>query len=588
MSDPISPLPVSPEALEFLATIKANPTDHLIRLVFADYLDERGESDLAAYLRLTTELIRSPTLATNERLAEEAEALGTRLCEHLKRYAPKGIEWRFDRDLCMLNCEPTLAAFAELEKLAAQPVFAWIGKVSLDPGSDDMAIRVARSPWFARVLSLTLHQGTLTDVGLRALAVSPHLGRLKSLDVWKNEFTAGGVADLANSMHLPNLEALDLGFNGIGNIGIEWLVAGRGLPKLHDLTLNYTQCDRTCLAMLAAWPKFAQLTRFRLGGVHMTSDDLQLLVLALKSVRELDLYAADLDSHAGELLVQLPTRRTLEVLALDSNNLSDEGMVQLAKQSWDCLRELTFSHSYIGAIGAEALAESGHFLSLVQLGMVANRLGPEGVQALARHGRLPALRSLDVSLNNLGNEGLESVLRTDRLPALRTLTSFANDHGDATASAVAESPGLARLTDLGLQSNSIGPDGIAALARSPHTASLRSLTLYQNPIGNDGAKSLADAKNLCQLRSVDLHRCSIGPLGVRSLIESEAFPRLTTLNLERNLLSHATGQAILQAQWLDQLEHLSLSSAGLSPEQQAALRERFGDRVNFNTENVSD
>lgn len=588
MSDSPSPLPVSPEALEFLATIKANPTDHLIRLVFADYLDERGESDLAAYLRLTTELMRSPTLATNERLAEEAETLGTRLCARLKRHAPKGIEWRIDQDLCLLDCEPTPTVFAELEKLAAQPVFAWVGKVSLDPGSDDMAIRVARSPWFDRVLSLTLHQGTLTDVGLRALAASPHLGRLKSLDIWKNEITASGVADLANSTHLPNLEALDLGFNGIGNIGIECLVAGRGLPKLHDLTLNYTQCDRTCLALLAAWPKFAQLTRFRIGGVRMTDDDLRSLVLSLKSVRELDLYAADLDFHAGELLVQLPTRRTLEVLALDSNELGDEGMVHLARQPWNGLRELTFSHSHIGYRGAMALAESGHFPSLVQLSMVANRLGSDGMQAFAHHGRLPSLGSLDVSLNDLGNDGLESVLRTDRFPALRTLTSFANNHGNATAIAVAESPGLARLTDLGLQSNSIGPDGITALARSPHTTSLRSLTLYQNPIGNEGATALANAKHLDRLRSLDLHRCSIGSVGVRNLIESEAFPRLTSLNLERNLLSHATGQAILQAQWLDQLEHLSLSSAGLSPEQQEALRERFGDRVNFNTENVSD
>ena len=41
-----------------LAAIQADPTDVLARLVYADWLDDRGREDLAEYLRLTAEAER--------------------------------------------------------------------------------------------------------------------------------------------------------------------------------------------------------------------------------------------------------------------------------------------------------------------------------------------------------------------------------------------------------------------------------------------------------------------------------------------------------------------------------------------------
>lgn len=45
---------------EFLATIIATPDDPLPRLVYADYLEEHGKPEQAAYLRIQCELARLP------------------------------------------------------------------------------------------------------------------------------------------------------------------------------------------------------------------------------------------------------------------------------------------------------------------------------------------------------------------------------------------------------------------------------------------------------------------------------------------------------------------------------------------------
>jgi uncharacterized protein (TIGR02996 family) len=60
-------VPVSDE-LAFLETLKANPSDDTARLVYADWLDEHGESAKAEYLRLVAALamMDTTTLAVDQ------------------------------------------------------------------------------------------------------------------------------------------------------------------------------------------------------------------------------------------------------------------------------------------------------------------------------------------------------------------------------------------------------------------------------------------------------------------------------------------------------------------------------------------
>lgn len=60
------------DLLAFTRTIKANPGDTTARLVFADWLEERGEADAAAMFRLSVDRIQ---------LLEKAAEIEKRIAE---------------------------------------------------------------------------------------------------------------------------------------------------------------------------------------------------------------------------------------------------------------------------------------------------------------------------------------------------------------------------------------------------------------------------------------------------------------------------------------------------------------------------
>jgi hypothetical protein len=67
-----------------------------------------------------------------------------------------------------------------------------------------------------------------------------------------------------------------------------------------------------------------------------------------------------------------------------------------------------------------------------------------------------------------------------------------------------ESPVLGRLTGLDLARNRIGPGGVQALAGSPQASSLRRLVLTGNPIGDAGGKALAGSPHLKAIETLIL------------------------------------------------------------------------------------
>ena len=70
---------ISPEEQPFLDEIRANPDDDAARLVYADWLEERGE-DAAAFLRWDVEWFRSESFGSAR---EESLRRLTRLLSHI-------------------------------------------------------------------------------------------------------------------------------------------------------------------------------------------------------------------------------------------------------------------------------------------------------------------------------------------------------------------------------------------------------------------------------------------------------------------------------------------------------------------------
>src|SRR5262245_29236403 len=83
----------------FLEAIAAEPADDAPRLIFADWLDEHGEPERAAFIRLQCEAARLPAWEPRRReLAQQADAL---LLRHerawLGDWYDRLVRWEFRR-----------------------------------------------------------------------------------------------------------------------------------------------------------------------------------------------------------------------------------------------------------------------------------------------------------------------------------------------------------------------------------------------------------------------------------------------------------------------------------------------------------
>jgi uncharacterized protein (TIGR02996 family) len=127
----------------------------------------------------------------------------------------------------------------------------------------------------------------------------------------------------------------------------------------------------------------------------------------------------------------------------------------------------------------------------------------------------------------------------------------ARDSHHRSFRALAASPNLAHIRSLGMY-ECLDARDVRVLATSPHLARLRDLNLGGNRIGNAGARALAGSPHLAGLLHLDLSSNSITSEGGRALARSRHLGNLVTLNLKDNNFNEAAT---------------------------AALKERFGERV---------
>jgi uncharacterized protein (TIGR02996 family) len=206
----------------FLQAIIEAPDDDAPRLVYADWLEEHGQPERAAFIRVQCELARMPE--GNPSRAELTERERALLAEHGRAWAEA------------LNLQPQEVifrrGFVEEAAIEAHPLLAGAGPFAKTPLRDLMvqgyegnqlgaAGARALASWLqlARLEALRLPENDLFDEGVIALAASPYLANLRVLDLGNNQISEEGMAALAGSPHLAGLRELYLDYNYIGVAG---------------------------------------------------------------------------------------------------------------------------------------------------------------------------------------------------------------------------------------------------------------------------------------------------------------------------------------------------------------------------------
>jgi uncharacterized protein (TIGR02996 family) len=221
----------------FLQAIIQNPDDDSLRLIFADWLDERGDPR-GEFIRVQCQLANLPS--GDPRLPE----LEAREKELLAKYSPVWVQ--------ELHLDPRSVTFRrgfveEIETdadLFLQRAAEWFRLTPLkhlliqgyqgNQLGPEEARTVASWSQLTRLQSLRLPENRVGDAGAEALALSPHVSGLLVLDLGNNYIGEEGTAALARSPYLVGLKELYLDYNHIGVAGARALVRS---PYMVDLTL---------------------------------------------------------------------------------------------------------------------------------------------------------------------------------------------------------------------------------------------------------------------------------------------------------------------------------------------------------------
>jgi uncharacterized protein (TIGR02996 family) len=434
------PLPVEPYfrglpgSEAFLRAIAEEPLEDSHRLVFADWLDEHGQADRAAFIRLQCRAEAMPPRdLRRRRLTEQADALRDEHRAAWKAGLPEGagVSWDFRRGMLehvSFRDEPTAAA--------CDVAFGAVDVRGLSRGIDPpgQVVALLRLPHLSRLASLELAfpNAGIDVAAARALAATPALSGLGRLDLSSAHPNAEHVAILVGGRHFPALTSLSLAWSGsdIGPDGARSLAGCAALSRLRELDLTRGHIGLEGLRALAASPHLADLTTLvlRENGLPVQAVDVLANSPFLGRLTTLDLSSNDFGAEGVSALARSPLLRRLTSLDLDGLDwVTPEALRALGRSPGMAGTEaLSLSGARHAAAAVRALAGSPHAAGLRCLDLSGCGLGLETIEALAGSPHLAGLEALDLSDNYLDAEGVGVLRRSPYLKNLYALNVYGN------------------------------------------------------------------------------------------------------------------------------------------------------------------
>jgi uncharacterized protein (TIGR02996 family) len=372
------------ESADLLAAIAAAPADDLPRLVFADWLDDRGEPTYAQFIRDQIRLAQVPQwdpLAVRAR-HQLKDSLGIgrpffgalpELPIFLKWHPEKAFRRGFGSGVVVHQLSGLLEAGPQLFDLAPVEEL-WLSAATLDDWR-----QLAKSPWLKHVRKLHFHFSQGLHEPIRCLAESKYAHNIDEIWFDTLETPAAGLV----------IEAL-----------AQSSIAGQ-LKGLH-LRLVHTPSLPEVNAALAEgkFDKLERLSMVQAGLNHLNIVDLFSLK-RLSKISELNLSHNEIGCTGAREMCTNVIFKELDILLL--------------------------TNCHIKPFGTEVISHSQWIQKVKMLSMKCNYFDYYGVKPLIRNGVLKSIRSLDLYKNNLPSTCLVEIFKTEFWPQLLELNWMHND-----------------------------------------------------------------------------------------------------------------------------------------------------------------
>jgi uncharacterized protein (TIGR02996 family) len=246
----------------FLAAIIEQPEQDLPRLVYADFLDDSGETARAEFIRLQCAAAQGDR--EHDRRIGELEKL------HREEWlAPLGrgvyhavFRRGFPEHLVMaardfVKDNPEIRMHTPVRGIALL-------------GAGRVLARLLAGPHLAGLTALHLTGGMLGDAGVERLTECSHLAGLRTLRLGMNEIGDAGATALANCPFLEELRLLVLSQNSVGDAGAWELARSPYLRQLVGLDLNDNDISPMSLAMMRNSPFLENLNDLEANNQRAT------------------------------------------------------------------------------------------------------------------------------------------------------------------------------------------------------------------------------------------------------------------------------------------------------------------------------
>jgi uncharacterized protein (TIGR02996 family) len=398
-----------------LAAICALPDEDTPRLVFADWCDEYGEPERAAFIRAQVELARTPPwepFAVRCRWRELDALAERRFVADLPRVDGFHIAWA-DRPFRRGFGWTLLVRTPSEWGARVEPLFERepIGRVAFWNGLLDWD-RVAASDCVKHLREIAFHANPIEP--LRALRDEP--GACGVTDIHFQRASGAGMPEVLEDLFRAPL--------------------GRTVRGLH-FHVGYESLNEQIDALNTRGP----LERLSFSVMGITAD----------YVRRL---------FSG------PVGMDLLELHLHNEPLGGNGLRALADRVPETLRDLALTGVEIRrGDGLEALAQCDRLTELRRLSLSRNQLTPRAAKALSRSLSLAGLRALDLSECRIGDKGVRHVAASKFWPNLVELDLRKNPISAVGVKHLLDAPVPPDLTALVLTGDAIGADARAALVK---------------------------------------------------------------------------------------------------------------------------
>jgi uncharacterized protein (TIGR02996 family) len=501
----------------FLNAIIASPEDDAPRLIYADWLDERGDPADAAraeFIRVQVELSRladddprRPPLEDREH-----ELLAGHVARWLgdwPRYVPR---WRFERGfLAEIETDTGTLADRGADLFARHPITRLVlepeDASDHDPGPVE---EVGAAAWLSRLAGLRLHVWSMSVGAAAPVLASPWLTGLTELDASFAEDVGHFAAILARCPSLARLRTV-----GVPGVFGDPAPMVRVLEStaVEGLNAGGIFVNDAALAALLRGRFAGRLTRLRTVRGEYGRDGWKAFAspALTGALRGLDIFDSPLAGAGLGPLLALPGLRNLNALKLSIETAPTEGLAgtiagspfwsnAVAFETHDVpfpepsleplcgrngpagLKKLDLMGAGIGR-GVRHLWAAPFADALCDLGLGRCGIDDDDLAGLVASGRLTGLRSLDLRAQHGAGISDAGVLRLAAAPALARLRSLNLYHARLSARGVDAllNGGPWRLAELKLGQCGLTPEAVTVLATSPALASLQTLKVNFNP-----------------------------------------------------------------------------------------------------------